>query len=82
MGLISFEGYEPAHLSYSTIGSYRMCSKKLYFEKVLRLEQRPGLAAIGGNAVHVASEKVDEYLLEHGFDDSPRSDGEPTPAPF
>lgn len=68
MGLVSIDGYEPKHLSYSTISSYRMCGKKLYFEKVLRLEQIPGLAAIGGNAVHTASEAVDAFILGHGFD--------------
>lgn len=82
MGLIKFENYEPAHLSYSTINSYRMCGKKMYFEKVLRLEQRPGLAAIGGNAVHTASERVDEYLLEHGYDEPTPEGPVPTPAPF
>lgn len=68
MGLISIDGYEPKWLSYSTINSYRSCGKRLYFEKILRLEQIPGLAAIGGNAVHVASQIVDEFILEHGFD--------------
>jgi hypothetical protein len=75
MGLISVAGYEPKHLSYSTISSYRMCGKKTYFEKVLQLEQRPGLAALGGNAVHTASERIDEFILEHGFEalDAPAS---------
>ena len=68
MGLIKVGSYEPAHLSYSTVSGYRMCGAKFRFEKVLKLEQVPGLAAIGGNAVHVASEAVDAAILEHGFD--------------
>lgn len=68
MGQISIDGWEPPHVSFSTLNSYRMCGLKLYLEKVARKEQRPGLAAIGGNAVHVASEHVDKFILEHGFD--------------
>ena len=59
MGRISVEGYEPAHLSYSTVNSYRMCGKQFYFQKIMRLEQIPGFAAIGGNAVHAATEILD-----------------------
>lgn len=68
MGLIKYLDYEPKHLSYSTISGYRMCGAKFRFEKIYKLEQIPGLAAIGGNAVHTASELVDHYILEHGFD--------------
>lgn len=77
MGHISIDGYEPAHLSYSTISSYRMCGAKFRFTKIMRLEEVPGLAAIGGNAVHTASEAVDAFILEHGFD---ALDHPPTPA--
>jgi hypothetical protein len=59
MGKISVEGYEPAHLSYSTVNGYRFCGKQFYFTKIARLEQKPGLAAIGGNAVHRATELID-----------------------
>lgn len=59
MGTISIDGYEPAHLSHSTVNGYRMCGKKFQLEKVFQLEQKPGLAAIGGNAVHTATEKLD-----------------------
>jgi hypothetical protein len=59
MSRISIEGYEPAHLSHSTVSGYRMCGKKFELEKILRKEQKPGLAAIGGNAVHTATEKYD-----------------------
>jgi hypothetical protein len=59
MTRISVNGWEPGHLSFSTINSYRMCGKKLELQKILRLEEKPGLAAIGGNAVHVCTEEYD-----------------------
>ena len=60
MGRISIDGYEPAHLSYSTVNGYRDCGKRFYFQKIARLEQLPGFAAIGGNAVHSATELLDK----------------------
>lgn len=59
MGRISIDGYEPAHLSYSTINGYRDCGKRFFLQKIARVEQLPGLAAIGGNAVHAATELLD-----------------------
>lgn len=59
MTKISIRGYEPAHVSFSTINGYRSCGKRHELSKVLRLEEKPGLAAIGGNAVHVATEAYD-----------------------
>jgi hypothetical protein len=59
MTRISIGSYQPGHLSFSTINSYRSCGKKLELQKILRLEEKPGLAAIGGNAVHVATEAYD-----------------------
>jgi hypothetical protein len=56
---ISIQGYEPAHISFSTINGYRGCGNRFRLQKVLRLEERPGLAAIGGNAVHTATEQYD-----------------------
>lgn len=75
MGHISIRGYEPRHLSYSTISAYRMCGAKFFFQKVLQLEERPGLAALGGNAIHAATEQVDRLILEHGIEilDAPAS---------
>lgn len=59
MTRISINGYEPAHLSFSTINGYRSCGKRHELQKVLRLEEKPGLAAIGGNAVHRTTEDYD-----------------------
>ena len=67
MGRVQFEDYQPAHLSYSTVNSYRMCPKQFLFVKVKKLEQLPGLAAIGGNAVHQVTEALDrEHFSQHG----------------
>jgi hypothetical protein len=77
MGLISINGYEPKHLSYSTIGTYRMCAKKFELEKVQQREQRPGIAALAGNAVHTASEVIDHLIWEGGFE---ALEGEASPA--
>lgn len=68
MTLPKYLDYEPKHVSYSTVNGYRSCAKRTYLEKVLRLESIPGLAAIGGNAVHSGTELVDRYILEHGFE--------------
>ena len=56
MPIISIAGYEPAHLSYSTVDGYRSCGKRFEFQKVLQLEQKPGVAAVGGSAFHRAVE--------------------------
>ena len=67
MGKVEFEDYKPPHLSYSTVNSYRMCPKQMYFSKIAKLEQLPGLAAIGGNAVHSLTEALDrEHFSQHG----------------
>lgn len=68
MGFISFEGYEPKHLSHSTVDSYRMCGKKMFLQKIAQVEQRPGLAGIGGNAVHEATEVVDHLIWDQGWE--------------
>lgn len=59
MTKISVAGYEPGHLSFSTVNGFRSCGKRFELQKVLRLEEKPGLAAIGGNAVHTATEQYD-----------------------
>lgn len=59
MTRISIDGYAPKHLSYSTVNGYRDCGMRLKLQKIERREQRPGLAGIGGNAVHSATEQYD-----------------------
>ncbi|MDP9820497.1 hypothetical protein [Nocardioides massiliensis] len=61
---ISIDGYEPKHLSYSTVNGYRFCPKSFQLGKIKRVEQRPGWAAIGGNAVHRATELLDLAAFE------------------
>jgi PD-(D/E)XK nuclease superfamily len=53
---VSHRGWEPAHLSYSTVAGYRDCGMRTLLQKVHQIEQHPGLAALGGNTVHTASE--------------------------
>lgn len=57
-----YEGYQPEHLSYSTLDGFRTCGKRFELQKVLKVEQRPGLAALGGNAVHTATEWYDLHM--------------------
>lgn len=59
MSLIDFEGWNPPHMSYSTVSGWRDCGMRTKLQKVYQVEQRPGLAALGGNAVHTASELWD-----------------------
>jgi hypothetical protein len=72
---IDHEGWNPPHVSHSTIDGYATCGMRTKLQKVLHKEQRPGLAATGGNAVHTATELSDRYELG-GFD--PEMEGDPT----
>jgi hypothetical protein len=73
VGRININGYEPAHLSHSTVSGYRSFGKRFELQKIIRVEQRPGLAAIGGNAVHVATEEYDLSLCSVVDNDSDES---------
>lgn len=59
MTLPTFENYTPKHLSFSALNGYRMCGAQFKLQRVLQVEQRPGLAGLGGNAVHTATEWCD-----------------------
>jgi putative RecB family exonuclease len=59
MTRLDYEGWRPPHLSYSTVSGYRDCGMRTKLQKVLKIEQRPGIAALGGNAVHTATEWYD-----------------------
>ncbi|MGZ6788357.1 MAG: RecB family exonuclease [Mycobacteriaceae bacterium] len=63
MTRVQFGDYQPKHLSYSTVSGYRDCGMRMRLQKIEKKEQRPGLAGIGGNAVHSATEWFDL----HGF---------------
>ena len=56
---IDHDGYQPEHLSYSTMDGLRFCGKRFQLTKVFGLEQRPLVAGLGGNAVHTATELYD-----------------------
>lgn len=68
MTLPRYDNYQPAHLSFSTLDGYRSCGTRFLLQKVLQVEQVPGLAGIGGNAVHSSTEEYDELYPgdEHG----------------
>lgn len=68
MSLPNFEGYAPAHLSHSTVSGYRDCGLRFKLQKIIRAEQRPGLAGLGGNAVHTTTEWYDKGDLEPNAD--------------
>lgn len=72
MTAISYEGYQPKHLSFSTVNTYRMCGMMMRLQKVEQREQRPGLAGIGGNAVHTATEVYDKYVRSGETDFDPK----------
>jgi len=57
---ITVDGVElPPHVSWSSFESWLSCGKKFYLQKIAKAEQRPGWAAIGGSAVHAATEALD-----------------------
>lgn len=59
MTFIEIDSYKPKHLSHSSVSGYRDCGARFRLQKILQTEQRPGLAGIGGNAVHSATEWYD-----------------------
>lgn len=59
MTFVSYEGYEPPHLSHSTFDSYRTCGMRFQLQKVYRVEQQPGWSSIGGSALHSCVEEIE-----------------------
>ena len=89
MTRLSYQGWEPPHLSYSTVSGYRDCGMRTKLQKVLRIEQRPGVAACGGNAVHTATEMYDldstpnatvEELFQKGWNEAVEKNREWSPS--
>jgi hypothetical protein len=78
---IDYLDWNPPHISYSTIDGYRTCGLRTYLQKVIRIEQRPGLAGLGGNAVHAATEAVDHLIWDQGWSALDSAPAE-TEAPF
>lgn len=52
-------GSLPPHVSWSSFEAWLSCGKRYQLQKIIRVEQRPGWAAIGGSAVHAATEHLD-----------------------
>ena len=87
MTRLSYEGWEPPHLSFSTVDSYRSCGMRTKLQKVYKIEQRPGVAACAGNAVHTATEMYDqgdertpEELFAQGWADAVEKNREWSPS--
>lgn len=57
---LSIDGYEPAHLSWSTFDSYRSCGKRFQLQKVEMKEQRPNWSSVGGSALHTVVEGIEK----------------------
>lgn len=57
---IEIDGYSPKHVSYSALDGYARCGKQYQLSRVLQLEEKPGLAALAGNAIHRATQLIDE----------------------
>lgn len=49
----------PPHVSWSSFESWLRCGKSYELSRIVRVEQRPGWAAIGGSAVHAMTEALD-----------------------
>lgn len=83
---ISYQNWEPPHVSHSTIDGYATCGMRTKLQKVLQIEQRPGLASTGGNAVHTATEEYDlgskdtpEELFRYGWEKAVEKNKEYSP---
>ena len=57
---IEINGFEiPEHISYSALSTYVDCGQKYYLTRVVKVSETPAWYFIGGNAVHTASEEID-----------------------
>lgn len=60
---VTINGYElPLHISYSAFSTYTECGQKYYLTRVVKVSEPPAWYFVGGSAVHLASEKVDEMI--------------------
>lgn len=53
----------PDHSSYSSLTTLTHCGKAYQLSRVLKLPEAPGLARIGGSAVHAATEWLDRQAF-------------------
>lgn len=51
------------HSSYSSLTAYTHCGKSYQLSRVLHLPEAPGLARLGGSAVHAATEFLDRQAF-------------------
>lgn len=52
----------PKHISYSALSTYIDCGQKYFLTRVMRAPEPPAWYFVGGSALHLASEKIDEAL--------------------
>lgn len=50
----------PPHVSWSSFDQYLSCPKRWQLGRLVRVEQRPMWAGVGGSAVHAATQAWDE----------------------
>jgi hypothetical protein len=55
---------EPKVWSVSQLGAYQRCPKQYELARVIKVEEKPGLAAVAGNAVHTWTERHDRHGLD------------------
>jgi CRISPR/Cas system-associated exonuclease Cas4 (RecB family) len=58
----------PAHRSYSQVTGWKTCSEQYWLSRVDKVPNRPGWGAVGGKAVHTATEMID--LGKHHYSDA------------
>jgi len=58
--MLQINGYNvPEHTSYSSLTTWLSCGYKYYLSRIVQVEEQPSTWAIGGSAVHRATEVYD-----------------------
>ena len=52
------------HLSHSQLGDYTRCAKSFQLKRIQHAPQLPAVWLVGGKAVHLAIERVNQHLYE------------------
>lgn len=61
--MLKINGHEvPEHTSYSSLTTWLSCGYKYYLSRIVKVEEPPSTWAIGGSAVHKATENYDLEL--------------------
>lgn len=65
----------PPHVSWSSFDQYLSCPKRWQLGRLVRVEQRPMWAGVGGSAVHKATELYDLRIFSNRVIDNDASEG-------